>query len=82
MTPEVQARLRGLENMLKTLLQPSVGNRKPLKKFKQEVKSVLTCFPSFQVLSSTLLMKGFTDSCLYIKPLPPQTSCNLFSLMS
>lgn len=52
-TPKVQARFGGLENMLKSLIQPTAGNRKPLKKFKQKVKSILTFFPAFQVLPSS-----------------------------
>lgn len=38
-------------------------------------------FLHFRDFLPSLPMKGFTDSCLYIKPLPPQTSCNLFSLL-
>ena len=53
MTPEVLVRIRGLENILRSLLQPIVGNRRPLKKFKQEVKSVLTFLSSSQVRPSS-----------------------------
>lgn len=65
------------DSLLRSLRQHIVGDRKPLKKFKQEVKSIFTFFPSFQELP----MRGFTDNCFCIKLLPPQALYNLFSLL-